>query len=702
MNKFFVAFVLLLGLMIQAQVSSNEKMPVFEACATLLQNEQERCFFTEVKKHVHTSFVMPEQFQNSDFKAEIITVFAVDEKGRLLTLFVDAPYAELKDEMERVFELFPLIQPATFNGKPTYSKYTLKFVVPFGAKLLGEESGVFSSPAPPESKLIIDKDGFENEFENMGYVKYESPKYESTYNIPFSHSLYAQFDDEINHIGNNNHTASKPLTYKETKKYYDHKEAYKKLLVDSKSWWGRKLLNEDLVAYQTERYWFNLNFIWDLRLGKDRQSSVPYTFHNTRGIQAQAGLGKRLTFYTTIFESQGRFADYFNNYTEQIGTDRGSPIVPGIGIAKPFKTDSFDFPSADANITYAASDMIDIQLGYGRNFIGDGYRSMLISDAVSTYPYAKINTTFWKLKYTNTYMVLKDVRRDVTFEKTYATKYIVNHYLSYNVSKRWNVGFFESVVWSNNNQRGFDANFINPVIFFRTVEFNSSGRSGNALMGLTSKYKISNKVNVYGQFLLDEFSMSTLKAQQNDWKSKYGTQLGVKYYKAFGVENLLLQAEYNMARPYTYSHSLHITNYGHNNQSMAHIWETNFKEAVFIARYFKGRWSADAKLNIGVRGFDYNTASDTNNYGGDIYKSYEEDIPYFTGIKVGNGNSATVLIGDLSVAYLVNPTSNLKLFGNLMIRNFSPETNTAEVFESKTTWISFGLRSDIFNFYTDF
>jgi hypothetical protein len=34
-------------------------------------------------------------------------------------------------------------------------------------------------------------------------------------------------------------------------------------------------------------------------------------------------------------------------------------------------------------------------------------------------------------------------------------------------------------------------------------------------------------------------------------------QLGVKYYNAFHVDNLLLQLEYNHVRPYIYSHSAH-------------------------------------------------------------------------------------------------------------------------------------------------
>jgi hypothetical protein len=109
-------------------------------------------------------------------------------------------------------------------------------------------------------------------------------------------------------------------------------------------------------------------------------------------------------------------------------------------------------------------------------------------------------------------MWLKDVRPEVTLERTYATKFMANHYLSWNVSNRLNLGFFESVIWTNTNDRGFDASFINPIVFYRSVEFASSARTGNALLG-ANIYKWNDQINMYGQFLLDEFSLGILKGE---------------------------------------------------------------------------------------------------------------------------------------------------------------------------------------------
>jgi hypothetical protein len=299
-------------------------------------------------------------------------------------------------------------------------------------------------------------------------------------------------------------------------------------------------------------------------------------------------------------------------------------------------------------------------------------------------------------------MWLKDVRPEVTIERTYATKFMANHYLSWNVSNRLNLGFFESVIWTNTNDRGFDLSFVNPIIFYRSVEFASSARTGNALLGLTYKYKWSNQVNLYGQFLLDEFSLGDIKSGGNSWKNKFGYQLGAKYYNAFHVNNLLLQLEFNHVRPYVYSHSVPLTNYGHNNQSVGHQWGGNFKEFIAIARYHKDRYFADAKITVGTRGLDFDTTEDSYNYGGNIYKDYEENRPFDTGVKVGQGNKTAVFIADIQGGYLVNPATNLKLFASYIYRSFDPTQNTATTFNESTNWFTLGLRADIFNWYFDY
>ena len=674
-----------------------EQFPVFPNCENLESKNLENCFYKEVQDFVFQNFEVPENLKQADYKGEVKVLFEVDVNGTFKVIYVSATNDDLSAEAKRVFNKFPKIKPSTYNGVATYSKYTISIDLPL------KSSDQIAAEALAAAEILRPEEKPMTELDSIVYKKYNSPEFDSHLNIPFSHSYYAQFDGAMNQVGSNNHTASKPFSYDEVSKYYNLKAVNESLQKNVSSWLGRKFWNENMVQIQGEGYWLSLNPIVDLQLGKASDLDASYTYVNTRGINFRGGLGKQINFTTTIFESQGRFAGYFNDYAETLKPSGGNPaIIPGIGIAKQFKTDSYDFPLAEANITYTPSKIFNFQLGYGRNFIGDGYRSLLESDGASPYPYFKINTTFWKIKYTNTYMWLKDVRPDVTAEKTYASKYMANHYLSWNVSNKLNLGFFESVVWTDTNNRGFDVNFVNPIIFYRSVEFASSSKSGNALLGITSKYKWNNQVNLYGQLLIDEFSFGDIKSGDNSWKSKIGYQLGAKYFNAFKVKDLLLQLEYNHVRPYVYSHSNIITNYAHNNQSLGHQWGGNFEELVAIGRYHKGRYFADAKFTIGKRGFDFDTAEDGYNYGGNIYKSYEENRPYDSGVKVGQGNKTNIFIADVQAGYLVNPATNLKFFASFIFRNFDPTKNTDTIFKQNTTWFNLGFRADVFNWYFDY
>ena len=696
---------LFLAVISNAQVSqkNTERFPVFPSCENLEFQALEACFYNQVQDFVYNNFTIPENLKQNNFKGNIIVLFEVDDSGNFKVTYVDAVDQALVAESKRVFNKMPKITPATFNGNPTYTKYTIKIGIPLQSAAEMQAEKEAAAVAEKKSNVYKPNEKHLTELDSMKFKKFESPQFESHINIPFSHSYYSQFDDEMNQIGANNHTGSKPYPYAEVNKYYNLKEANTALAKNKREWFGRKLWNENLVEVQGEDYWFTLNAIVDIQYGKSDPSVAKTTYINTRGIQFNGGLGKGINFTTTIYESQGRFADYFNRYAESIKPNGGAPaIIPGIGIAKEFKTDAYDFPMAEANLSYTPSKFINLNLGYGKNFIGDGYRSLLLSDGASPYPYFKLNTTFWKIKYTNIYTWLKDVRTEVTEDRTYATKFAASHYLSLNLSNRWNIGLFESVVWTNKNNRGFDMSFANPIIFYRTVEFASSARSGNALLGLTSKYKISNQINVYGQFLLDEFSLKDMKAGNKSWKNKFAYQLGVKYYNAFNIKNLLLQAEYNHVRPYVYAHSEAITNYGHNNQSLGHNWGGNLKEAIVIARYHKGRYFADAKITFGERGLDFNNATDTFNYGSNIYLGYNDSRPFDTGVNVGQGNKTSIFIADLQAGYLINPSTNMKLFGSLIYRDFNPTTETATAFKESTTWFSIGLRCDIFNWYFDY
>ncbi len=698
MKQFIVLLLLLVQYNSYAQNNSyNEKPPVFSNCETVEIDALQKCFDKNIYARIYGNFKVPQKAINENYRGEVVVLFEVDTTGQFKVIYVDAMYEELKTEVKRVISIFPKVKPATYNGRPMYKQYSIPIKIPLVnqalvTKDLAKENEI--SKLEKELKAEFDKI-------NEGLQAFENKRFSSQLNIQFTHSDYSRFDRNMNLIGINSHTASKPFVYEDVANYYDFDAEKERLQKETETWIGRKLWNEHLVQLQGKAYWFTVDPVFDLQVGKDTDADFSSTYNNTRGFVVQGGLGEKFSFFASVFESQGRFADYVNRYAESLKAFGPDPaIVPGRGIGKRFKTDSYDYPVAEGYLSYAPAKFINIQFGHGKNFIGDGYRSLLLSDVTSPHPFLKLNTKFWKIKYTNTWMWLKDVRPEVTEDGAFLTKYIANHYLSWNVSKRFNLGLFESVMWRDTNDRGFDINYLNPVIFYRAIEFQTGQAAGNAILGASAKYKWNDNINIYSQFVLDEFSLEDVKAGEKSWKNKFGYQIGVKYFNAFKVDNLLLQFEYNRVRPFTYSHNTIVLNYANFNQPMAHLWGANFSEAILIGRYKYKRWYADAKLIFGVRGLDFNDGTDNFSYGGDIYRNYN-DRPFDNGVEIGQGNKANIFNGNLQAGYMINPASNLKVFTDITVRNFNPEATTATTFKNSTTWFNFGLRTDLFNWYFD-
>src|SRR5690606_25206249 len=117
--------------------------------------------------------------------------------------------------------------------------------------------------------------------------------------------------------------------------------------------------------------------------------------------------------------------------------------------------------------------------------------------------------------------------------------------------------------------------------------------------------------------------------------------------------------------------------------------------------YEKGRFFSSAKLIFGEKGFDFNTEEDNSNYGGDIFRD-ERDRNGDTGIELTQGNTTAIFHGEFQAGYLINPSTNLKIYASLIYRDFDPQVNTLTQFKNTTTWFNFGIRTDIFNWYYDF
>ncbi len=332
---------------------------------------------------------------------------------------------------------------------------------------------------------------------------------------------------------------------------------------------------------------------------------------NSRGVAVRGMIGKKLGFFTCITENQERGPEHYQQNVRKFRA------VPGVGFYKLVKDDStaFDYFDGRGYFTFNAAKHFDIQFGYDKNFIGNGYRSLFLSDFGNSYLFAKINTKIWKLNYQNIFMELMPqfVKKG---DSLLTRKYAAMHHLSLNVGKSVNVGLFEGVVFGRKDH--FDFQYMNPVIFYRHIE-GSVGSPDNAVAGIDCKANILHRVQLYGQLLLDEFILSRIKNQPTNWANKIAMQVGAKYIDVLGIKNLDVQFELNRVRPFTYSHSDTIANYTHYNQPLAHPLGANFQELIFVMTY-----QPFPKWNFNTTGVYYYKGLDSanSNFGGDIFKNY--------------------------------------------------------------------------------
>lgn len=432
------------------------------------------------------------------------------------------------------------------------------------------------------------------------------------------------------------------------------------------------------------------------------------------GLELQADLSSRFSL-----GGYGRFSQYsFPPYLEEI--IRRQRVVPGCGYAVPSALGGHYFWDWDVYANYEFLKYFNLEAGMGRNFWGDGYRTFFLSDQSFSYPYFKITTSIWKIKYVNLYAQLKDMRNTTSGQwSRMANKYGSFHFLSWDVSKRWNIGFFEAIIWQSEDSsayRGFDINYLNPLIFYRPVEF-SVGSPDNSLMGFSTKVKIARKNFLYGQFLMDdiiwgEFTHGSLNRIKHwlhpgdstgaygYWTNKQAWQIGFSSFDIFKVRDLDFQFEYNAARPYTFSHRRPEVNYTHYNEALAHPAGSNFHEFLGFLRYRFKQYDFCLEGRYLITGLD----SAGTHYGSDLFQStFDTYFPEYDNVPVtpygndiGQGIKSITRMVSLRVSRVLLPALNLRAEGALAYRSQSSDL------QSRSDLIfSLGIKTSWYNPQTD-
>jgi hypothetical protein len=435
-------------------------------------------------------------------------------------------------------------------------------------------------------------------------------------------------------------------------------------------------------------------------LGYDNLPGRTINF-NKRGVVLTANIGKKVSIFTSFSENQAKYPEYLT------GQIRATRVVPGEGKARNFETNAYDFSNVWAYFNYRPIKNFSVEVGNGKHFIGDGYRSLLLSDNAFVYPYAKATAEFWRFKYQIIYAEFQnDIRETNDFTLGVTRKFSTMNYLTLNATNWMQIGLYEGIIWERTNAQGnaaFDWNFLNPIIGIRGLQ---KKLDVNTVYGLTYKFTLPHYMAIYGQWMIDKFPTDGL----NHVNNRMGMQIGFKYFDIGGIENLNLQLEFNRVRPYAYSASDSVLHYTHYEQPLAHPLGANFNEGYGKLSYRYKRFYTSVAMAVSNGGIDLlkvnadTTFNFENASGSEVLLSNafaNEDVE----IKIADAPIVYGLIhADLRMGVIVNPKLNLKFEAGLIARRGTIKGSLNGLNQSSTDnnlIFLFSMSTQLFNNYYD-
>lgn len=413
------------------------------------------------------------------------------------------------------------------------------------------------------------------------------------------------------------------------------------------------------------------------------------------GIHTDGAIGNKFSY------SFNYIGGYLNGPSYLDSIIKNNRVVPGLGYAYPHGTPAtaYSYQYWDGYVSYYLNDIFNFQIGKGKQFIGDGYRSLLLSDASNSYPYFKITTTVWHIQYVNLFTVMQDIEPS-GIGTNFPLKYVAFHSLSWNISKRLTGSLFEAVVWHGSEgdtlYRNFEPYYLNPIIFYRPLEF-SLGSPDNEVIGGTFKLKIATNGQLYGQVLIDDFTLHNSLAHNGFWGNKQGLQLGFKIFNLFNLKNISWQSEVDYVRPYTYSESTPNDNYSNYGQPLADPMGANFIESASFLTYFYKNLIIQGSFVFYHVGFD--PIKPYFDYGQNIFVSYDL-VDFQSNIYnnwVAQGISTYLGTAGIRFAYIISPKMHMK--AELGINDRYEKEGTTTI---SSPYIYFGIKTSLGNLYSDF
>lgn len=223
-------------------------------------------------------------------------------------------------------------------------------------------------------------------------------------------------------------------------------------------------------------------------------------------------------------------------------------------------------------------------LTFGRSPLNNGLGyidKLYLANNTVAFDFGRLDIKYKAVSYTFTY---GSINGD-SVNRPLSSKNIAAHSLNINFSNSFRLGFWESVIIS---EQPFSFTYLNPVSFLTSADLGigeDQTTENNTIIGIEMEVNPTKNLSFQSSLLIDDLTFGTLGKNDSLNENKFGWQLGGLWTSRF---NFIVAAEYTHLDPFVYSHRSNKSTYTNYSLPLGHSLPPNSDEIALKFMYEPG------------------------------------------------------------------------------------------------------------------
>jgi hypothetical protein len=325
---------------------------------------------------------------------------------------------------------------------------------------------------------------------------------------------------------------------------------------------SRLVFRDHLIQFKNPRYTISIDPLLQVEVYQDLKNEDYNNlrgrlYNNGRGAIVQGQIGNGVEFQSIFIENQSILPFYQSRWADSTG------VIPGMGRHKEFKKYGYDYALSTSSLFIGSKSWWNLGLMYGKQFFGNGYRSLVLSDASMNMPMIQLGLHNQHFQYKTTAGIGQEQSRiplGSTGESLFKRKLINWNYLSFLPTANLELAILETVV----SQRWTPQGVVAPETHVYVPVLGARGWMAQ---------KDTNATVLYGANIKWNANQNTTFYAQYGWVTKGMGKDAIQFGALFtdiGMKNLDLRVEYNQVGAYFYAQDINLMSLTQQGQSLGH------------------------------------------------------------------------------------------------------------------------------------